>query len=243
VAIVNQQFARTHFEGQNPVGKRIWFNEDRSDPAEVVGVAGDSKFADLREAPLPVAFIPIDQWPARFNFVHVRTEGLAAGVAPFITRAILDVEERLRPAQVETLEASRDRTIARDILLARLSGLFGGMALLVACFGIYGMISYVVSSRTNEIGIRLALGAQPGEVRRRVIGDALKTVVPGLVFGIAGALATERYIESLLFGVTGRDPWTYAAVAGGLILTSVLAAWLPAHRASRIDPVSALRSE
>ena len=242
VAIVNQHFARVHFAGQNPIGKHIYFdNGERI--VEIVGVAGDSKFADLREVPLPVAFLPIEQWPARFNFIHVRTEGPAETVLPFVARAILDVEPKLRPTRIETIEMSRDRTISRDILMARLSALFGALALLVACFGIYGMISYAVSSRSAEIGIRLALGAQPAGVRRAVIADALKIVVPGLLAGIAGAMALERFIASILFGVTGRDPSTYAAVALGLTLTSVLAAWIPARRASRIDPVSALRCD
>jgi predicted permease len=241
VVIVNQQFARIHFEGENPLGKRMTFSNGKA--AEIVGVAADAKFNDIREQPVALAFLPIDQFPARFNFINVRTAGRAPAVLPFITRAILDVEPRLRPTRVETLEASLDRVISRDILLARLSGLFGTLALLVACFGIYGMISYVVASRTREIGIRLALGAQTGEVRRSVIVDALKTVIPGLALGVVGALATEEYIESLLFGVTGKDPWTYASVAAGLTLTSILAAWLPARRASRIDPVIALRCD
>jgi predicted permease len=240
VVIVNQEFVRRHFNGQNPVDKRITLDDK---PGTIVGVAGDAKFNDLREEPTAVAFLPIDQFPARFNVINVRTSGPASAAIPSITRAILDIEPRLRPTRVETLETSRDRVISRDILLARLSGLFGALALLVACFGVYGMISYVVSSRTSEIGIRLALGARPATVRGRVIGDALKTVVPGVALGIAGAVATERYIESLLFNVTGRDPWTYSAVAASLILTSVLAAWLPARRASRIDPVNALRGE
>jgi predicted permease len=238
--IVNRQFVLAHFGGANPVGRRISFDNT---PATIVGVVGDAKFNDLREEPTAVAFLPIDQFPARFNVINVRTAGPAAAAIPFITRAILEVEPRLRPSRVETLEVSRDRVIARDILLARLSGLFGGLALMVACFGIYGMISYVVSSRTGEIGIRLALGAQPAAVRGGVILDVLKTVAPGLALGILGALATERYIESLLFNMSGRDPWTYSAVAASLILTSILAAWLPARRASQIDPISALRCE
>jgi predicted permease len=238
--IVNEQFVRAHFGGQNPVGKRIAFE---SDPATIVGVAGDAKFNDLREQATAVAFLPIDQFPARFNVINVRTSGPAAAAIPFITRAILDIEPRLRPTNVETLESSRERILARDILLARLSGLFGVLALLVACFGIYGMISYDVSSRTSEIGIRLALGALPITLRKSVISEAVKTVVPGVILGIGGALAMERYVETLLFNVNGRDPWTYTAVAASLIFTSVLAAWIPARRASRIEPIAALRCE
>jgi predicted permease len=237
--IVNQQFVRAHFDGQNPVGKRITFE---GNVATIVGVAGDAKFNDIREEPTAVAFLPIDQFPARFNVVNVRTSGSAVAAIPLITRAILDIEPRLRPSNVETLESSRERILARDILLARLSSLLGVMALLVACFGIYGMISYVVSSRTGELGIRLALGALPATLRTHVIGEALKTVAPGVVLGIGGAFAMERYVKTLLFDVAGHDPWTYSAVAASLIFTTVLAAWIPARRASRIDPLEALRS-
>src|SRR5262249_5819152 len=153
----------------------------------------------------------IDQVPYRFNFINVRTNGPVSAVLPLLGQAIREVEPRLRPSRIETLAASLDRVLSRDILLARLSGLFGAMALLVACFGVYGMISYLVSARTSEIGIRLALGAQPSEVRRRVIADALKAVIPGLLIGIGGALATEHLIESLLFGVNGQDVRTYVA--------------------------------
>jgi predicted permease len=238
--IVNRQFVQAHLGGENPVGKQIVIDNK---PATIVGVAADAKFNDLRERPTAVVFLPIDDFPARFNVVNVRTSGSAAAVIPFITRAILEVEPRLRPARVETLDTSRSRVIARDILLARLSALFGGFALLVACFGIYGIMSYVVSSRTGEIGIRMALGARPASVWGSVIGDALKTVVPGLALGVLGALATERYVEALVFNMTGHDPWIYSAVAASLILTSILAAWIPARRAARIDPISALRCE
>jgi putative ABC transport system permease protein len=117
------------------------------------------------------------------------------------------------------------------------------LALALACFGVYGVISYLVAARTSEIGIRLAIGARPGAVLRQVIGDALKTVAPGIVVGIAIAVALERFIESLLFGATARDPLTYGAVAGFLLLTTAAAAYLPARRASRIAPVNALRCE
>jgi predicted permease len=242
-AVVNATFARSFFPGQSAIGKRFWSNDRPSEPIEIVGVAQDSKYNDLREEAVPLAFLPMAQFPQNFNHIQMKVSGPPATLIAQIRRAILEVDPRLRPSRVETLEESLDRVVARDILLARLSGLFGGIALLLACFGIYGMISYTVAARRTEIGIRMALGAQPGEVRGRIIGDALRVVAPGIAIGLIVALAAERYVESFLFGVTGRDPVTYGLVAIGLVVAAVLAAYLPGRRASRIDPVIALRCE
>jgi predicted permease len=241
VAIVNQSFARVHFA--NAVGKRLWRDRQRTQAVEIVGVVRDSKYNQLREEATPVVFLPLEQDPRNFNHVQLRTEGPAEAMLEAIRAAILEVDPRLAPRQVETLKTSLDRTLARDILLARLSGLFGGMALLVACFGVYGMISYLVTSRTTEMGVRLAIGARPSQVLQQVVGDALKTAAPGIVVGIAGAVASERVISSLLFGTGGSDALVYAAVAVCLATATVIAAFGPARRASRIDPVGALRAE
>jgi predicted permease len=243
VVIVNEQFARQHFAGRNPVGARIHLDDDNAPPVEIIGVAGDAKLNDVREQPIAIVYLSIDQFPYRFNFVNVRTSGPASAVLQMVGQAIREVEPRLRPSRIETLETSLDRVLSRDILLARLSTLFGGLALLVACFGVYGMLSYVISERTSEIGIRLALGAPPAGVRFRIIADALKMVVPGLVLGIVGALAGARFIESLLFDVNGRDPRTYLIASVALTITTVFAAFLPARRAVRIDPMTALRAD
>jgi predicted permease len=242
-AVVNQAFARTYFPGAGAIGKRFWKADDVSDSSEIVGVVQDSKYNDVREATVPLVFFALEQFPQRFNHVQLKVDGSAASLVTQVTRAILEVDPRLRPANVETLDQSLDRVVARDILLARLSGLFGGIALLLACFGIYGMISYAVSARTAEIGIRMALGAQPGEVRSHIIGDALKVVAPGIVIGLVAAFGAARYVESFLFGVKGQDPMTYGIVAAGLVAAAALAAYLPSRRASRIDPVIALRCE
>ncbi len=243
VAVVNQTFARTYFPGGQALGKRFWAAEDPSQSAEIVGVVQDSKYNDFREQTEPLVFFALEQLPQRFNHIQMKVQGSAASLIPEIRRAILEVDPRLRPTNVETLDASLDRVVSRDILLARLSGLFGAIALLLACFGIYGMISHAVAERTAEIGIRMALGAQPNEVRRGIIGDALRVVAPGVVIGVLAALAVERYVESFLFGISGRDPLTYIAVTTGLLVTALLAAYLPGRRASRIDPVIALRCE
>lgn len=190
----------------------------------------------------PLAFLPFEQFPARFNHVLAKVDGPPGGLLPAIRHAILEVDPRLRLNRLQT-EDALDRTLSRDMLLARLSGLFGALALALACFGVYGVISCLVAARTSEIGIPLAIGAQPGTVLRQVIGDSLKTVAPGIVVGIAIAVVLERFIESLLFGATAQDPLTYGAVAGFLLLTTTLAAYLPARRTSRIAPVNALRCE
>jgi predicted permease len=243
VAIVNQSFARMYFRGASAVGKRLWRDRQRMQAVEIVGVVRDSKYNNLREQATPLVFLPLEQDPRNFNHVQLRTQGPAEAMVEVIRAAILQVDPRLAPTQVETLKASLDRTLARDILLARLSGLFGGMALLVACFGVYGMTSYVVTSRTKEIGVRLAIGARPGQVLRQVVADALKTAALGIVVGVAGAVAMERVIASLLFGAGSSDAPVYAAVAVCLATATMLAACGPARRASRIDPVGALRAE
>jgi predicted permease len=241
VAVVNQSFARAYFRDETPIGKR--FKQGNATSVEIVGVARDSKYNDLREETVPLVYLPLHQDPRNFNHVQLKVQGSAEAMLPLVRAAILEVDPRFAPTRIETLDASLDRVLARDILLARLSGLFGALALLVACFGVYGMISYVVASRTTEIGVRLAIGAQPRGVLAQVIGDALKTVAPGVALGLVGALAAERVIIALLFGAAARDLTTYAAVAGCLLLTAVIAAYVPARRASRIDPLKALKCE
>ena len=243
VAVVNEEFARMYFSGKSAVGGRFWFSFDAVNAIQIVGVARDSKYNDFREAPVPLAYLPLEQFPARFNHIQLKTNGAVGAMMPVVRQAILDVDSRLRPGRLETLDASLDRTLTRDILLARLSGLFGVLAVLLACFGVYGMVSYVVASRTSEIGIRLAFGAQPIVIQRQMLGEALKTVVPGFLVGVLGAIMLERYLQSLLFGVTGADPIRYLIVVSSLVATSALAAYLPARRASAINPLDALRSE
>lgn len=243
VAVVNETFAQTYFAGESAVGKRFWSAETPSDSTEIVGVVQDSKYNDLREEPVPLAFLLLAQAPQNFNFIQVKIDGPAGPALARLRQAIIDVDPRLRPTRMETLDESLDRVISRDILLARLSGLFAIMALLLACFGIYGLISYTVSARTAEIGIRMALGADPGSVQRGVIQDALVAVTPGVVVGLIAAFFVNRAMESLLFGVSGRDSGTYIVVAAALLVSAVLAAYGPGRRASRIDPAIALRCE
>lgn len=241
VAVVTEALARFYFPGQSALGKR--FRErstgrQGSVPIEIVGVVRDVRFVNPRDAPIRMAFLSLDQFPGPFGYLQARTEGPPGALIPALRHAILEVDPKLRMLGPETPHAS-----PRDVLLARAAGLFGAIALSLACFGVYGVISYLVAARRAELGIRLAIGAQPSEVLRLVLADTLRTVAPGLAVGIVGAWAAGRLVESLLFGVTRNDPLTYLAVAATLLLTTVLAAYVPALRASRIDPVTALRCE
>jgi predicted permease len=242
VAVVNEAFARTYSAGQSVIGRRLGMYGDRE--FAIVGVVRDAKLNDLRETTEPLAFILIDQSPNRFNHIFVKTDGRQqAAVLAAIRPMIQQVSPTLRIDSVETLEDALERTLGQDVFAARLSGLFGGIAIALVCFGVYGVISYLVVTRTREIGVRLAIGARPQDVLRQVISEALLVVSPGLVVGLVAALALERFIASLLFGASPRDPVTFGAVALLMLATTALAAYVPARRAAKIAPVIALRGE
>jgi predicted permease len=242
VAVATEAFARYYFPGENPLGRH--FTESATaDSIEIIGVVRDMKFVNPRDPPIRMAFLSQVQFPGPFSYVQVRTAGPPERLLNAVRQAILQVDPKLYMRGPDLLSKNRETGLWRDVLLSRASVLFGVIALLLACFGVYGVVSYLVAARTAELGIRLALGALPGDVMRNVMIDALGTVAPGILLGIGGAWASGRLIESLLFGISGRDPWTYAAVAGALLATTILAAFLPALRASRVNPIEALRSE
>jgi ABC-type antimicrobial peptide transport system permease subunit len=190
-----------------------------------------------------MVFLSYDQFPGSFSYIQVRTSGPPANLLSSVRRAILEVEPKLYLRGPESLSEVLSMLLSRETVLSRASSVFAVIALALACFGVYAVVSYRVASGRNEIGIRLAIGAEPGVVLREVIGQALKTVIPGVLVGVAGAWAGGRFVESLLFGVSGHDPVTLAAVVSVLFVTTIAAAYFPARRASRIDPVEALRCE
>jgi len=245
VAVVTDALARYYFPDGSALGKRFMERVESgppADPIEIVGVLRDIKFVNPRDAPIRMAFLSTAQFPGAFSYVQVRTAGPPQALVPTVRAAILEVDKKLFVAGPRLL-SDLQPILSRDVLLSRASMLFGLIALLLACYGVYGVISYLVASRKPELGIRLAIGARPAAVLRHVIADALSAVAPGVVLGIAGAWAAGRLLESLLFGVTGGDPLTHLVVAAILLLTTALAAYLPALRASRIDPVTTLRCE
>jgi predicted permease len=254
VAVVNQAFARMYFGDENPVGRHIVFNAPNdSSQAEVVGVALDAKYTVLRGPTPPTVYVPALQQPdGNANFA-VRLAPPDRGergpavspavVFPAVRAAVREIDPTLPVLNLRTQDEQIDRLHSQERLFARLSGFFGLLALALACVGLYGLMSYAVLRRTAEIGIRMALGALPGHVMGMILRESLTLVCLGVAAGTAAAYGASRLIASMLFGVSPTDPVTYGSVAVILVAIALVAAFLPARRASRVDPMIAFRAE
>jgi predicted permease len=238
VVIISERMAR-HFDG-NPVGQRIV-----SGPvaAEVVGIVKDIRHADVKDAPREVLYFPMFQAPVPAPAFEIRYTGVASGIIQSSRAAVTRANPNLTMFRVTTLEAQTRDSLSRERLLAMLSTYVGGFAVLLACIGLYGLLSYGVTRRTAEIGLRMAIGAQPATVRWLLLREAAATVLTGAVVGLVGSFAAVRLVETQLFGVRPHDPTTFVGATVLLLAVAFTAAYLPAHRASRIDPVTALRHE
>jgi len=249
VVIINQTMARMFWPDEDPIGQRIWIGKPMGpewtepSPREIVGIVGDIHGASLAIVPDPTMYLTYAQRPIVQAYFVIRTRQSPMAAVPEFRNAMHDVDSDLPLAQVKTMEQVLLDSVTdwrfRTILLA----LFGGLAMFIAAIGIYGVISYSVAQRTHEIGIRMALGARREEVLKLVVGQGLKLALIGVAIGIAGALALTRLLSSLLYGVKPTDPPTFIAVS--LILTAVAlaACYIPAHRATKVDPMVALRYE
>jgi predicted permease len=245
VAVVNQAFVRMYFDGENPVGKPIGI-PGYADRVEVIGVAGDAKYTELRGDAPPTVYLPsLQQVDGDASFA-VRLGGASRTEASFfsaIRSAVREVDPALPVLNLRTQDEQIDRLNGQELLFAKLSGLFGVLALLLACVGLYGLMSHAVFRRTGEIGLRMALGALPGHVLRMILRESLLLVGLGILTGIAAAFSAGRIVASMLFDLSPADPVTYGAVAIVLTLIALLASAAPARRASRIDPIAALKIE
>ena len=245
VVIVNQTFANRLFPGEDAVGKRLLLPSVQTPPIEIVGVVADEKVTTLDAATTPVVYGPFLQDPDRTLSLVVRTSADPNGVIGAVRGQIQSLDPNLPVYDIRTMQQVIDRS--PSIFLRRypafLIGTFAAVALVLAVIGIYGVISYTVTQRTHEIGLRMALGAQPGDVLRMVLGQGLKLVLLGLAAGLAAAFALTRLMSSLLFGVSATDPVTFVGIS--LLLTAVafLACYVPARRATKVDPMVALRYE
>jgi putative ABC transport system permease protein len=249
VLIINKSMADHFFPGQNPLGKRLQTGDpDPKSPWEtIIGVVGDVKYNGLDSPPTPQLYVPYREagWASfsRGMFVTVRTKGDPLSIVPSLRAQVAALDHNLPLAHVVTMEqrvgTSLDQQRFRTIVL----GVFAGLALLLASFGIYAVIAYFVEQRTREIGIRVALGATRGDIVKLVVGEALTMSALGVIFGVAGALIVTRAIRSLLFTVSASDPLSFTATIVLLVAVAMLASYLPAIRATRVDPVVALRYE
>jgi predicted permease len=249
VAVVNQTFARRFFNGENPVGKRFRFDPaDEAGEVEVVGLAGDAKYDRQRAEFPPTAYLP---WPQELRALRaatfeVRTSGDPASYVTAVRRAAGEVDPDLPLKDVKTQVEQADETLALERLFAKLLSLFGLLAQALAAVGLYGVLAWSVAQRTREIGIRVALGAQRGDVLRMVLRQGMVVTLVGVAAGLAGAYALTSYLESLsrmLYGVRPADPLTFGVTAASLTLVALLACLVPARRATKVDPMVALRYE
>jgi predicted permease len=247
VAIVNETFARKFLNGQNAIS--VTFRQEsyvgRPTPTyQIVGLVKDAKYVDLREEPVPLVYLVAaqDDRPDNFPQFLIRSNVPVASALPAIKQAVSEASPEIM-SEFHTLQSQIRDSLMRERLMATLSGFFGFLAVLLATVGLYGVISYTVARRTNEIGIRVALGAQRGHVIGMIMREAAVLLAIGLVLGSALALAASRTATSLLFGLKPNDPVTLALAVAALAAVATAASFLPAHRATRLDPMAALREE
>ena len=241
--IINQALANKHFPGQDPVGKSIIVQWNDEAPDEIVGVVGDVRQQDLETAPRATIYWPPGRFTYPFATIAMRTSGDPRTIVSAAVDALHQLDPNVAAADVKTMEEVVDASVAQRRLTMLLLATFAGLALVLAAVGIYGVIAYSVTQRTQEIGIRMALGAQRSAVMRLVVGQAMMLAAIGLVTGGIGAWLLTRLMQKLLYGVTPSDPLTFAAVSAALALVAAIAASVPGLRATRVDPVVALRAE
>jgi predicted permease len=245
VTVISETFARRFFPNQDPIGQQLMFNFPPRPPVsrEIVGVVGDVRDVSIGQDPGPMMYVPFDQMPLWGGQVVVRSDLGVGSVAAAIRRQVHEVDKDLPVTEVVSMSDLIDFSVAQPRFRTWLLGSFGLMALVLATAGIFGVISYSVSRRTQEIGIRISLGASPVDVLAMVLGESLRLVTAGLAVGILAALGLGRFLSKLLFGVHASDPVTFFGVAILLFTVATIAAYIPARRATRVDPVTALRCE
>jgi putative ABC transport system permease protein len=248
VIVVTETFARQFFPGEDPIGKRIkpgissWEDEE-STMREIIGVVSDIRNRALNTEPKPAFYVPQSQVPFTQLIVVAKTTNDPHSLLAGATREVRSLDSELPVFSVKTMEEYIASSVAAPRFNTTLLSIFAAVALVLTIIGLYGVMSYSVAQRTNEIGIRMALGAQTHDVLGLIVKDGVRLVFMGLVVGISGALALTRLLSTLLFGVTTRDPATFVAIAALLSIVAMLACYIPAWRATRVDPLEALRCE
>ena len=243
VAIMNEDLARLAFRGQNPLGQRVGVGPPSEPWDEVVGVVSDTRAAALDQEPGPQLFVPFIQQPSYVMTFVLRTAPAPITLAAAVRKTVQGIDKNQPVFDISTMDEIIASTLATRRFRMLLLGMFALLAMTLAMVGIYGVVSYSVAQRAHEIGVRMALGARKGDVLNMVLGQGLKLTLCGLAIGVVGALGLTRFLSSLLYGIQASDPLTFVAVSLILAAVGLLASYIPARRATNVDPMGALRYE
>jgi putative ABC transport system permease protein len=242
VVVINEAAAKQYFSGEDPIGKRVAvYQGGFHTGAEIIGIVGDVKYGTIDSTARPDTYISYTQSRLSRMMIFARTTGDPTSFAPAVRAAVKRVVPAAPVFDIRSMSSRISTATAQTRFSATLLAMFAVVALSLAVMGIYGVLSFAVAQRTNEIGIRMALGAERGNVLGLVMRDAAVLALIGLSIGVAAALAFTRVLRTMLYDVATTDPLTYAVMAGTLALAVLAASWIPARRASRVDPVIALR--
>ncbi len=253
VVILNEALAHRYWQDQNPIGQQIrlkfpptktpWQPVARDSMLTVIGVVADVREWEWGEEKVGQVYLPYAQNPSRIMRLVVRTTGDPSAIAPAVRHAVTSVDPSQPITEIRTMDQLLSQAVSPRRLNMLLLAVFAAIATVLAAIGIYGVMAYGVTQRFHEIGVRMALGAEPSDVLKMVVTDGMKLAVAGLLIGIVGAALLSRYLESQLYGIKTTDPFTYAGVALGLAAVAAAACYFPARRATKVDPISALRHD
>jgi putative ABC transport system permease protein len=243
VAVIDEAFAKQHFDGEDPIGRQIDIGNGGKNFYEIVGVVGSVNYEGLHTTPRPTMYAPFSTEPFGSMWMMVKTAGDPMAFAPIARQVLRELDPAIPAAALERLDAVITQSVAQRRFSMLLLAAFALVAVFLAAVGLYGVVSYVVSQRTQEIGLRMAIGAQRGDVLRMVLGGGMKLAAAGVGVGVLAALWLARYVSTMLFGVTPFDAVSYAATVAILLTVCGLACYVPARRATTVDPLVALRAE
>jgi predicted lysophospholipase L1 biosynthesis ABC-type transport system permease subunit len=243
VVVINEAAARRYFPDSNPLGQRMGSSIEQAGQLEIVGILRDAKYSEMREPAPPTMYVPALQSRLPTAAFEVRTAGDPRAAIGAIREVVRRVDPNLPLINVSTQTEQVEKLLVQERAFAQAYATFGGLAVLLAAIGLFGVMSYSVARRTNEIGIRMALGTQRRDVLQLVIGESMTLVAAGVVVGLGAATAASRLVTSLLFGLTPTDVPTMVAATVTMTVVAGIAGYLPARRASRVDPIVALHYE
>ena len=243
VAVIDEAFAKQHFDGEDPIGRRIDIGNGGENFCEIVGVVGSVNYEGLHTTPRPTIYEPFSTEPFSTMWMMVKTAGDPNDFAPTARQVLRELDPAIPAAALQRLDAVITESVAQRRFSMLLLAAFAFVAVFLAAVGLYGVVAYAVSQRTQEIGLRMAIGAQHGDVLRLVLGGGMKLAAAGVGVGLLAALWLARYVATMLFGVTPFDAVSYSATVAILLTVSALACYVPARRATTVDPLVALRAE